>query len=116
MYLKKHTKESFSHIKRVINIFVDPVIGEIQPYNTVKEMINIQQPSIDTFCLNFFCFDSLLNHGYEVIIHNAFNEHVVLSELLYEPESYGIKKEIRPAHNAYKMFIAGAIPFKSKPT
>lgn len=56
----------------------------------------------------FFQFD-ILNDGYDVIAMRG-NNGIVLSELL-DAEArgkYGIDKEIRWGHNAYKMFMSGA--------
>jgi hypothetical protein len=37
---------------------------------------------------------------------------IKISELLGDAKDYGVYKEIRKAHNVYKMFIAGAFEFK----
>jgi hypothetical protein len=56
----------------------------------------------------FFQFDTL-NDGYDVIVLRN-NEGIVLSELLDRDKrgKYGVEKEIRWGHNAYKMLMANA--------
>ncbi len=52
-------------------------------------------------------------HNYDVIIHNKEGGQISLMELLDSPSTFGVRKELRRAHNAYKMFLAGAVGFKA---
>jgi hypothetical protein len=98
-----------------INIFVDETNIETLAYNQAKEAVRQGVQVINTTCLNFFCFDYFFMHNYDVIIHNKDGGKISLMELLDSPLKFGVRKELRRAHNAYKMFISGAVGFKSPP-
>ena len=66
--------------------------------------------SIDTNCLVFFSFDYLKKFD-DVIIWRE-NKHISLKELLENNEGQYTKKEIRPEHNALKLFLAGALEWQ----
>jgi hypothetical protein len=100
-------------MSRVINIYVDETDLIVHPYNKVNELIKDGVDVINTYCVNFFCFDNFLFRNYEVIIHNNKGGYIKVSEILGDATDYGVDKELRKEHNVYKMFIAGAFKFKS---
>jgi hypothetical protein len=69
-------------------------------------------PTIYTYDLTVFCFDTL-NLGYNVVIINS-NKYISLEELLLNDGRY-IQKEIIVAHNVLKMFIANSFKMETLP-
>ena len=92
-----------------INIFWDYYCDVVpMPYMEVKAAIERGDELIETYCTDFFCFD-VLKKGYEVVVWKLDGSSVVLSKLL--GSNPYIEKEIRYAHNARKMLVAGALEF-----
>ena len=93
-----------------INIYVDRYVSTL-PYNEVKKAVEAGQEVINTQCLNFFNFDNL-EKGYDVKIISD-EGYIVLSELLQNNMGEYTTKSIREEHNAMKLYVAGALEYKS---
>ncbi len=63
-----------------------------------------------TYDASIFSFCNL-KKGVDVVLLKK-NEYIRLSELLENKYNY-TQKEMRPAHNAFKMFVAGAFNWRS---
>jgi hypothetical protein len=91
----------------VINLSPPKYIHPISHDSVIKEM----EKGTDIICTHdpsFFQFDTLIEDGYDVIVLRG-NNGVVLSELLDSKKSKKyIDKEMRLAHNVFKMLMAGA--------
>lgn len=98
IFLDKDFIVEFSPLKYIYSISHDSVIREMKKGTSV---IYTHDPS-------FFQFDTLIEDDYDVIVIRGDNG-VVLSELL-DPEKSKkyTEKEMRLAHNTYKMLMAGA--------
>ena len=99
-------------MKGIIQIEFDYTHGYLSSYSEVLEDIKADKHMIFTNCLNFFSFD-YLGKGYDVIVRKLNGQKIVLSELLENTGVY-TDKEIRKAHNVYKMLLAGAIRFRGE--
>lgn len=93
----------------VINILLDTTSSAALPHDQVVQAMEDGVDYIETYCTDFFCFD-VLDKDYDVIAHRG-NGTIVLSALLDNEHDYTVK-EIRRAHNARKMLMAGALKFR----
>lgn len=73
--------------------------------------IDKEVPTIYTNCLDFFSFSSL-HRGYDVKVVKSNGDYILLSELRNNDNAYTMR-EIREAHNVYKLLLANAFAFKS---
>jgi hypothetical protein len=86
--------------------------GKLKSYFEVKEDLDKGVNIIYTNCLDFFCF-SYLNKGYDVVAIKSNGDYILLSELLSNSKEHiYTNKEMRTAHNARKMLVAGALTFR----
>lgn len=109
-------------IKGKIIILYDYTNDKCKSYGEVKGIIKgeieFNGDAIFTNCLTFFNIDKLTRYGYEVTIRRRDGKCINLSYLLAnKQDSSGrqlyTNKEIRTAHNVYRLFIAGALEFES---
>jgi hypothetical protein len=103
------------HISKRIYVFLDLDIIEVYPAKYIfpiahDSVIREMRKGTDIIFTHdpwFFQFDTL-KEGYDVVVLRD-DKEVVLSELLNpETREKYIQKEIRWAHNVYKMLMAGA--------
>lgn len=97
---------------KVINIYVDsfPHDNKIVPRNDVYECIYNNVSEISTYDISFFCFDYLLQFDYNVIILS--NDGILDLWEIYNNVPGYTDREIRPAHNVYKLYKSDAFTFK----
>lgn len=69
-----------------------------------------KKDDFETNVLTFFCFDQLEN-GVDVKVVKKNGDYIILSELLRQDNGY-CEKELRPAHNVYKLLVAEMFDFK----
>ena len=84
----------------------------VLPYAHLYNIVKKEKPNgnIATYDTTIFCFDTL-DKGYDVILLKK-NEFIRLSELLENKYDY-TNKEMRRAHNVFKMFRANAFKWRS---
>lgn len=104
----------------ILYINYDFVSGNELSYITCLESLNNnfittdttgEDEIIETNCLSFFNFDNL-DKIKDVIVRNKNREYISLKELLENNNIY-CEKEIRLAHNVYKMLVAGAFKWNT---
>lgn len=71
-----------------------------------------QKDNFETNVLTFFCFDQL-EKDIDVKVVKKNGDYIILSELLNYNNGY-CEKSLRPAHNVYKLLVAGSFEFKSQ--
>lgn len=95
---------------KMIFITYDYVHPDTLSYAQVLEAIESEQSVIYTTCINFFDF-GLLSKGIDVKVIKENGDHILLSELLTQPNPYTLR-HMRPAHHASKMLMANSFIFK----
>lgn len=90
----------------MITINYDFVSGKEISYGEGIE----KKDNFETNVLTFFCFDQL-EENIDVKVVKKNGDYILLSELLLNNNGY-CEKELRQAHNVYKLLVAGTFEFK----
>ena len=94
-----------------IIINYDFTSGNEVSYMEVIEKITSEEQYIETHCLNFFNFD-MLKHCEDIVVIKKDNSYISVKDLLENKGDGYCYKEIREAHNIYKILMGGLFDFK----
>jgi hypothetical protein len=96
--------EKSEFIKKISDINI------LNSFFDVRQGIQFKIDNIVTYDASVFCFDTLLEDGYDVTLINN-DRYIKLSELLDNDGSY-ISKHMKKSHNTFKMLQANRFNWK----
>lgn len=94
-----------------IIINYDFTTGNEVSYMEVIEKMSLKEQFIETHCLNFFNFD-MLKKCEDIVVIKKDNSYISVKDLLENKGDGYCYKEIREAHNIYKILMSGHFDFK----